>query len=116
MSRLLVEPRAQPDPDGSVLTVTPDSAGWTHVGFEVLRLAEGRLVQRATASRELCVVVISGSADLASEHGHWPGLGGREDPFSGMPDGYLPRAPSHVLRTSVCAGVSPLPTLSSGYL
>ena len=91
MSRLLVEPRAQPDRDGTVLTVTPDSAGWSHVGFEVLRLAEGQLAQRATAGRELCLVVISGSVDLASEHGDWPGLGGREDPFSGMPEAaYLP--------------------------
>jgi 5-deoxy-glucuronate isomerase len=74
-----------------VLTITPDSAGWTHVGFEVLRLAEGQRTERATSSREVCVVVISGSVDLVSEHGQWAGLGGREDPFSGMPDAaYLP--------------------------
>jgi 5-deoxy-glucuronate isomerase len=91
VSRLLVEPLTEPDADGSVLTVTPDSAGWTHVGFEVVRLAEGQLVRRATAGRELCVVVLSGSVDLTSEHGDWPGLGGRADPFSGMPDAaYLP--------------------------
>jgi 5-deoxy-glucuronate isomerase len=91
VSRLLVEPLTEPDADGSVVTVTPDSAGWTHVGFEVLRLAEDQLVRRATAGRELCVVVLSGSVDLASEHGDWPGLGGRADPFSGMPDAaYLP--------------------------
>jgi 5-deoxy-glucuronate isomerase len=91
MSRLLVKPRVQPDRDGTVLIVTPASAGWSHVGFEVLRLAEGQLAQRATAGRELCVVVIAGSVDLACEHGDWPGLGGRADPFSGMPDAaYLP--------------------------
>jgi 5-deoxy-glucuronate isomerase len=91
VSRLLVEPRPQPAEDGSVVVVTPESAGWSHVGFEVLRLAEDQRVQRATADREVCVVVISGSVDLASEHGDWPGLGGREDPFSGLPDAaYLP--------------------------
>ena len=91
MSRLLVEPRPRPADDGSLLLVTPESAGWTHVGFEVLRLGEGQRVQRSTDRRELCVVVLSGNVDLASEHGDWPGLGGRSDPFSGMPDAaYLP--------------------------
>jgi 5-deoxy-glucuronate isomerase len=91
VSRLLVEPRAQPDADGSILRVTPDSAGWTHVGFEVLALDEGQRAERATGVRELCVVVIAGSVDLASVHGEWAGLGGREDPFAGMPDAaYLP--------------------------
>jgi 5-deoxy-glucuronate isomerase len=99
MSRLLVKPRVQPDRDGTVLTVTPASAGWSHVGFEVLRLAEGQLAQRATAGRELCVVVIAGSVDLACEHGDWPGLGGRADPFSGMPDAaYLPPRTNLALR------------------
>ena len=99
MSRLLVQPRARPYDDGSVLTVTPESAGWTHVGFEVVRLAEGQSVRRATAARELCVVVLSGSVDLSSEHGDWQGLGGREDPFSGMPDAaYLPPRTNLLLR------------------
>ena len=61
------------------------------MGFEVLRIAGDQLVRRATSSRELCVVVLSGSVDLASEHGDWPGIGGRTDPFSGLPDAaYLP--------------------------
>jgi 5-deoxy-glucuronate isomerase len=81
----------QPDANGSILQVTPESAGWTHVGFEVLRLAEGQRTERATSGRELCIVVIAGSVDVASEHGEWAGLGGREDPFSGMPEAaYLP--------------------------
>ena len=99
MSRLLVKPCAQPAADGSVLAITPESAGWAHVGFEVLRLAEGQPAQRATGERELCVVVLSGSVDLTSEHGDWPSLGGREDPFSGMPDAaYLPPRTNLLLR------------------
>jgi 5-deoxy-glucuronate isomerase len=91
VSRLLVESRRGPGDDGSILLVTPESAGWTHVGFEVLRLEEGQRVVRSTDRRELCVVVLSGKVDLASEHGDWPGLGGRKDPFSGMPAAaYLP--------------------------
>ena len=91
MSELLVRPWAQPAADGAILEVTPESAGWSHVGFEVLSLQEGRLVGRSTGGRELCVVVIEGSADVLSEHGEWHDLGGRSDPFSGMPDAaYLP--------------------------
>ena len=91
MSKLLVRPRQQPAEDGSLVLVTPESAGWGHVGFEVITLAEGGLVRRSTGDRELCVVVIEGSAHVLSEHGDWHDLGGRSDPFSGMPDAaYLP--------------------------
>ena len=33
---------APPEPDGTLLRVTPASAGWGHVGFELLELAAGR--------------------------------------------------------------------------
>jgi 5-deoxy-glucuronate isomerase len=91
VSKLIVRPRQQPAEDGSLVLVTPESAGWGHVGFEVITLAEGGLVRRGTGDRELCVVVIEGSAHVLSEHGDWHDLGGRPDPFSGMPDAaYLP--------------------------
>ena len=91
MSHLLVRPRERPSGEGSLILVTPESAGWTHVGFEVLSLAEDQLVRRSTGVRELCAVVIEGRAHVLSEHGEWLDLGGREDPFSGMPDAaYLP--------------------------
>jgi 5-deoxy-glucuronate isomerase len=91
VSELVVRARHQPAENGSLVTVTPDSAGWRHVGFEVVALTEGQVVRRDTGRRELCVVVISGSVDVSSEHGEWQGLGGRTDPFSGMPDAaYLP--------------------------
>jgi 5-deoxy-glucuronate isomerase len=70
--------------------VTPESAGWRYVGFEVLDLA-GERVERDTGDRECCLVVMSGSAHIRSPHGDWPDLGGRPDPFSGRPDAaYLP--------------------------
>jgi 5-deoxy-glucuronate isomerase len=68
------------------VNVTPASAGWTYVGFE----AVAPPVQRATGDRELCVVVIEGSATVESTHGRWE-LGGRADPWAGPPDAaYLP--------------------------
>jgi 5-deoxy-glucuronate isomerase len=69
--------------------VTPDSAGWSYVGFEALRV-DGP-IERATGAGELCIVVISGTCSVRSDHGDWPSLGGRPDPFSGLPDAaYLP--------------------------
>jgi 5-deoxy-glucuronate isomerase len=70
--------------------VTPESAGWSYVGFEVLDLG-GERVGRRTGDRECCLVVVSGTAHVRSTHGDWPDLGGRLDPFSGRPDAaYLP--------------------------
>ncbi len=79
MSSLLVQP-----------PVTPESAGWSYVGFEVLRLA-GRPQARHTVDREVCLVVVEGTCNVRSGHGEWKGLGGRTSPFVGRPDAaYLP--------------------------
>jgi 5-deoxy-glucuronate isomerase len=88
---LVIHPSAEAAEDGTILQVTPASAGWEHVGFEVLSLDGGVSAQRACGQREVCVVVIAGSADVRSEHGDWRELGGRADPWAGRPDAaYLP--------------------------
>ena len=90
MSSLVVSP-APAASDGTVITVTPASAGWTYVGFELLRLADGMRAQRDTGEREVCIVVISGQVDIVCEQGEWSGVGDRDDPFSGRPHAaYLP--------------------------
>src|SRR5918999_256237 len=61
MSNLLVKP-SQPDPNGRVHSVTPASAGWTYVGFEVYRLGAGQNLQQPTGDREACIVMLSGQA------------------------------------------------------
>ncbi len=66
--------------------VTPESAGWEYVGFEVARPPH----QGATGDRELCLVVVEGTCSVSSAAGDW-GLGGRRTPFEGRPDAaYLP--------------------------
>jgi 5-deoxy-glucuronate isomerase len=71
--------------------ITPESAGWGYVGFEVLRLAPGESAERDTGDRECCVVVVEGRCDVRSAQGEWRDLGGRPDPWSGPPDAaYLP--------------------------
>ena len=96
MSELLVHAASAPAEDGTILDVTPESAGWEHVGFEVVSLPAWATAERVCGSRELCLVVISGVVHVASEHGEWLDLGGRPDPWSDLPDaGYLPPG-SHV--------------------
>ena len=71
--------------------VTPASAGWSYVGFEVVTL--GSPVERDTGREEHCVVVISGTCSI----GDWRDLGGRPDPWSGMPDAvYVPPGTRYV--------------------
>jgi len=87
---LLVRPHERLVEDGAIVTITPASAGWSYVGFEVLSLDAGQEARRSTEGRELCVVVVDGSCVVRSEHGEWE-IGGRADPWSGPPGAaYLP--------------------------
>jgi 5-deoxy-glucuronate isomerase len=91
LTELLVPAAGAPGPDGTIVDVSPASAGWGHVGFEVLALAPGATAERDAGGRECCVVVVQGCAHVRSEHGVWRDLGGRQDPWSGPPDAaYLP--------------------------
>jgi 5-deoxy-glucuronate isomerase len=73
------------------MRVTPESASWSYVGFEVYRIAAGARVRREFAGRETCVVVLGGSCDIRSEAGDWTSIGERATPFDGPPAGaYLP--------------------------
>lgn len=88
MSSLLVRSTASSDA-ARVVEVTPASAGWSHVGFEVVRPRSA--IERSATGRETCLVVISGSCTVRSGDQEWPGLGGRETPLAGSPDAlYLP--------------------------
>ncbi len=106
MSELLIHSSASPTAGGTMLDITPASAGWEHVGFEVLALPPGVVVERETGERELCAVVIEGSVDVCSPHGDWRGLGGRADPWSGRSDGaYLPPHTTFTVRSAGSAEV-----------
>ena len=48
---LRVRPHA-PDADGTVLAVTPASAGWDHVGFRVVKLEDGQSYSGGEPGRE----------------------------------------------------------------
>src|SRR6185312_5368081 len=57
MSELLLRDHV-PDAAGLVHRVTPASAGWTYVGFELWRLLPGQSLAQATGEREACLVIV----------------------------------------------------------
>jgi 5-deoxy-glucuronate isomerase len=90
-SELLVRGAASGTGGGTVVEVTPQTAGWSYVGFEAVRIAPGEALERRFAGRETCVVVIEGGCHVSSEHVEWRDLGGRGSPFDGRADAaYLP--------------------------
>ncbi|HVK50200.1 MAG TPA: 5-deoxy-glucuronate isomerase [Pseudoxanthomonas sp.] len=90
-SPLLVRPHA-PSADGTVLEVTPASAGWKHVGFAVVHLAAGETYRGGAADRETCLVVVAGSVDVQAGAQTFAKVGGRASPFEDRAPGaiYLP--------------------------
>jgi 5-deoxy-glucuronate isomerase len=84
MSPLLVKPTLG-SKDGWVHRVTPDSAGWSYVGFDVFDLAPGQVLQRNTGDREMCLVLLSGRAAMSVGGQDFGTLGERENPFEGAP-------------------------------
>ncbi len=80
MSTLLVRPQ-QPDESGCVLRVTPESARWTYVGFQVHRLAAGQTMRGGERAREACVVVLTGRADVVVEGHRFEDIGRRLSVF-----------------------------------
>ena len=82
MSELLLKNHA-PDPTGLVHRVTPESAGWGHVGFELYRLQPGQSLEAATAGREVCLVLVGGRAQVRAGDKDFGEIGERMGPFEG---------------------------------
>ncbi len=82
MSKLLVKPRAG---DGMVARITPESAGWGYVGFELHRLNPGQTVAAKTGSKEVCLVFITGRGAARADGEDFGLLGERMSVFQGAP-------------------------------
>jgi 5-deoxy-glucuronate isomerase len=82
MQHLRVRPRGT---HGLITEVTPESAGWSYVGFALHRLDAGEAVEAGTGTREVCLVVVSGKATLAIDGRDFGQIGGRMSPFEGPP-------------------------------
>ena len=89
-SNLLIKPDRS-NPDGVIHRITPLSANWTCVGFDVFDLCAGAEISHETHDREACIVIVSGQVDLMAGGQNFEGLGERETPFDGSPTAvYVP--------------------------
>jgi 5-deoxy-glucuronate isomerase len=92
MSKLRLRPRKNP---GRVLHVTPESAGWTYVGFDLWKLDAGGTATGNCVDRETCLVFVSGKGRVKIGDKDFGELGGRSSPFEGKPwSAYVPAGAS----------------------
>ncbi|MGN6320900.1 MAG: 5-deoxy-glucuronate isomerase [Dyella sp.] len=76
---LLVKGRPQ---GRDIVKVTPESAGWKHVGFEAFRLSPKEDLRFVLpADREGCLVVLTGRVDVHAHGESFEYLGGRASVF-----------------------------------
>ena len=117
MTDLLVRKHA-PDAQGVVLEVTPESAGWGHVGFKVVELSAGQAASGGEAGREACLVVLSGTADIDIGGQRFEALGGRASVFEDKAPGavYAPGGAAWTVtaRTPVELAVCTAPAAGGG--
>ena len=107
MPNLRIRPAA---PSGHVHHVTPESAGWTYVGFDLHKLPNaGDIARGGGDDREVCIVLISGRAAIDVD-GQTFLAGERMSPFEGPPHSvYAPAGASwHIealtpLEVAVCS-------------
>ncbi len=115
--RLRVRPHA-PDAAGTVLEVTPASAGWRHVGFKVVQLQAGQTYAACDAGRETCLVLVSGAADATAGDETFENLGGRATPFEDKAPGavYVPAGIAYAVaaKTAVELAVCTAPGTGAG--
>ena len=100
---LLIKPDLAPAAP-QVHRITPQSAGWRYVGFEVFDLARGRTLERSLPEREQCLVLLSGRAAVRVGGQDFGAIGLRRSPFEGRPFAVYvpPRTPFSVTAESNC--------------
>ncbi|WP_025950763.1 5-deoxy-glucuronate isomerase [Geobacillus thermocatenulatus] len=84
MSQLVI-PSHPPNEEGNVVRVTPESAGWEYVGFEVYVLAKGQTLRKETLAQEACLVLLKGKANISTKQERWEQIGLRMDVFEKVP-------------------------------
>lgn len=85
MSKLLVPSKAVPDKDGNTIKITPESANWKYIGFEVYKLKKGEFFQTESKNKELAIVLVTGRANVFCNENNWENIGERMDVFEKKP-------------------------------
>ena len=88
MSKLLLKPQGQ---HGKVHDVSPGSAGWGYVGFQLYKLKAGDEVSSDTGTDEAILVLVEGKAELQAAGVDFGLMGERMNVFE--------RKPPHALYT-----------------
>lgn len=71
--------------------MTPRSAGWTYVGFDLWELSPPDFVEGGKDEREVCLVFVSGKGKVIVDGKDFGELGARMSPFEGPPHAvYVP--------------------------
>ena len=91
MALLLRKPEGA---SGLVHDISPETAGWSYVGFALYRLAPGERVAAATHAREVILVLVEGHAHLTGAGQDWGLMGDRMDVFEKSPPHCLYIPPS----------------------
>ncbi|PJG86119.1 5-deoxy-glucuronate isomerase [Conservatibacter flavescens] len=95
MSKLLSKSqKAHPKANGEVQNVTPQSAGWEYVGFEMYHLQPKQTLSFQTDTTEACFVLVAGKATIQTEAHTFENIGNRQTPFERIPP-YSVYVPHH---------------------
>ncbi|NBB98740.1 MAG: 5-deoxy-glucuronate isomerase [Alphaproteobacteria bacterium] len=102
MPELLRRPHAE---TGHIHAITPESAGWSHVGFDLWRLAPGDQASGQLAGREAIFVMVEGRAELTAGTTQFGEQGARLSVFERTPPHCLyvpPATPWQAVATTAC--------------
>lgn len=117
MPNLRVRP-TEPDANGAVLEVTPESAGWTYVGFKVHHLKAGETAEGGEQGREACIVVLSGKCDVDAGGRVFENIGERMSVFDDVSPAcvYVPADQSYSIksRTDLQVAIGSAPGTGAG--
>ena len=87
--------------------ITPESAGWRYVGFEVLDLKAGERLEREEPRREQCFVILCGRLTVSVAGRGLGALGGRASPFEARGHAlYVPPGARVVLDAETAAEIA----------
>lgn len=103
---LLVRSQAPAD-DGTVLDITPDSAGWRYVGFRVVRLKAGSGYTHTEEGREACLVILTGTVTVTAGDEIFEAIGGRKSVFDGAATSvYVPAGVRYAMEATTDAEIA----------
>jgi len=108
MAELRVRADDSPSAGGRLLRVTPQSAGWDHVGLSVHRVGGGSALEWHSDEEECCAVVLAGAVEVDVDGTLLAAFAGRTGVFGGLPSAaFVPqRARCEIRATGECAEIA----------